>query len=147
MEQAYWVISYPMRKLGKRHEALQYAQQSLKVRAMVGAYNAVGDAELDLNNRSAALEHYRLALVLAEKQVRQAPRNMQRRTELAATYEGLERYYETEKNLTSAREWYQKALEVWRDWPRFGESGPLNVRREQEAARMVARCEAALAKK
>jgi hypothetical protein len=43
--------------------------------------------------------------------------------------------------------WYGKALAVWRDWTRYGVSSPYNIRREQEAARMLAACDAKLAEK
>jgi non-specific serine/threonine protein kinase/serine/threonine-protein kinase len=142
-----WQISYPLRKLGMRSEALQQARQALERRLSVAAHLAVGDAELDLGNRPAALEHYRLALAMAEKQVAAVPRDMVLRDQLGRAYQRLGNYHETANDLRAARDWYEKALDVWRGWTKYGISSPYNVRREREAARMIARCEARLARK
>jgi hypothetical protein len=69
------------------------------------------------------------------------------RVDLANTFERLGRYYETVKNLRAARQSYANALGIWRDWAKYGVSGPYNLRREQEAARMLASCDARLCEK
>jgi tetratricopeptide (TPR) repeat protein len=145
-------IAYPLRKLGRHQEALRELRKALELeqaasRSRSFTHNEMGDLLLEMGDRTGALDYYRQALALAVAAVEKTPRMMERRRDLADCYERLGQFYEVEKDLSTSREWYQKALEVWRDWPRFGVSSPFNVRREQEAARMGARCEAALAKK
>jgi hypothetical protein len=81
--------------------------------------------------------------------VDEMPGMMQLRRELADCYEGLGYFYVSSpsKDWGQARVWYGKALAVWRDGTRYGVSSPYKVPREQEAARMLAACDANLAEK
>jgi len=146
IKEAGWQISYPLRRLGKRHEALQHAQQSAIELLNANAYKAVADALLDLGRRDAALEHYRKAVAAAEKAAAAAPRNMVPRAELAGVYEAHGKYYELAKEWRPAGEWYAKAHGLWRDWAKSGGvSNPFVVRSERRMGQAVARCGAASA--
>jgi tetratricopeptide (TPR) repeat protein len=111
--------------------------------------NEMGDLLLEMGNRTGALKEYRQALAIAERAVDEMPGMMQLRRELADCYERLGYFYVSSpsKEWGQARVWYGKALAVWRDWTRYGVSSPYNIRREQEAARMLAACDAKLAEK
>jgi tetratricopeptide (TPR) repeat protein len=130
---ARWQISYPLRRLGRRQEALEAALRSVTERPVANAYNAAGDAQLDLGRPEAALEQYRMALAAAERRASAV---------LAGTYGHLGRYYESTRDWQAAREWYGKAHGVWANWTKAGGvSNPFVIRSEREMARAVARCD------
>jgi tetratricopeptide (TPR) repeat protein len=139
---ARWQISYPLRKLGRRHEALQAAMEAAAAPGppSVNAQLAVGDAELDLGRREAALAHYRTALALAEKRAADAPKNLRARAELADTYQRLGAHYEALRDGSSAGEWQEKAHGVWESWAsRGGISNAFVIRKQRETAQALAR--------
>jgi tetratricopeptide (TPR) repeat protein len=148
MRDARWGISYPLRKLGKTHEALQQAQQSVTEappEVIADAHKAVADALMDLGRKEAALEEYRAAVAAAEKRASSVPKNMVVRANLARHYDALGRHFELARDWRSAREWYSKAHTLWRDWSKAG--GVLNPfvsASERRLAGLVARCDAAL---
>lgn len=43
-----------------------------------------------------------------------------------------------------ARDWYQKSLQLWNDWPRFAASSVFNTSRRETLAQWMARCDAQL---
>ena len=148
MKDARWGISYPLRKLGKTHEALQQAQQGVteaRPESIADAHRAVADALMDLGRKEAALEEYRAAVAAAEKRASSLPKNMVVRAALAWHYDALGRYFEIGGDWRSAKDWYAKAHALWRDWSKAG--GVLNpfvIRSERRAAGLIAKCDAAL---
>jgi tRNA A-37 threonylcarbamoyl transferase component Bud32 len=143
IQDARWQITYPLRKLGRKQEALDQALASIRERPAVGAHLAAGDAELDIGTRDAALEQYRKALGIAEKRATGAPKNMRWRFELAQVYDHLGRYYESTHEWESAWNWYSKAHAVWAKWTEAGGvSNRFVIRSERETAQAVARCAA-----
>lgn len=53
---------------------------------------------------------------------------------------------EKQDNLTHARSWYQKSLDVWQDMQRNGGLHPLDTQYPDQAAQKVHRCDEALAR-
>ncbi|HUQ92664.1 MAG TPA: serine/threonine-protein kinase [Bryobacteraceae bacterium] len=140
---ARWQISYPLRRIGRHQEGLEQALRSVSEKPIEieDAYNAVGDAQLDLKRPEAALEYYRKALAVTETFLAEKPKNMYLRAKAAGTYDRLGRYYEKMQDWQSARAWYTKAHGLWANWTQPGGiSNPFVVRREREMAQAVARC-------
>jgi serine/threonine protein kinase len=121
-------------------------------------YLGVGELLMEMGDAPGALEYYQKALPLAEEAVAKQPALIHRRRDLAACYEGLGNHsvkLATAPGLTvenqgaawrAARDWFQKSLALWRDWPQRGPSSSFNLNRAEQAARALAQCEAALAR-
>ena len=60
---------------------------------------------------------------------------MQLRSDLADCYERLGANYAAVGDKTSAREWYAKSVEVWKNWTKWGLSSAYNIRREKARER------------
>ena len=156
---------------GDREEArqnLQHARQALvnaspRDMARIGVhlhtfYISIGELLLQMGDAPGALEYYRLALPLAQEAVNKNADNLRLQQSLADCYEGLGKHQAalasgqglpTEKRIEAwreAREWYQKSLSVWRDWPKRGVSGPFDLGRAELAALAIAQCDAAISR-
>jgi eukaryotic-like serine/threonine-protein kinase len=147
----YAAIAYPLRKLGRRKEALAELQKALELErknstASSLTHNEMGDVLLEMGDRVGALEQYRRALVIAENWVEKMPRVMMFRPDLADCYERLGAFHASAREWDQGREWYGKSLVVWKEWTQWGVSSPYNLRREKKAAQAITRCDAALEK-
>jgi tetratricopeptide (TPR) repeat protein len=145
-------IAYPLRKLGRRKEALAELQKALELErknstASSLTHNEMGDLLLDMGDRAGALEQYRRAVAIAENVVEKKPRVMPYRQDLADCYERLGAFHAGAREWDQAREWYGKSLVVWKEWTQWGVSSPYNLLSEKKAAQAITRCDAALEKK
>jgi tetratricopeptide (TPR) repeat protein len=101
------------------------------------AYNALGDLSLDTGDRTRALDEYRRALEIAEKEVSAKPFMIPLRRDLADCYERLGAYHAGAQQWSEAREWYRKSLTVWQEWTKWGVSSVYDQRRASEAEQAV----------
>jgi tetratricopeptide (TPR) repeat protein len=136
---AQWKITYPMRKVGRRREALEQARLAAESNDTSGARLALAEALAANQEGQAAGEQFRNAIDRAASRVATRPHHMPWRAALAETYERSGRFYATAGNRQAAQEHYQKALEIWRTWTQFGISNPYRLRRERQAALQLAR--------
>jgi tetratricopeptide (TPR) repeat protein len=159
------------RKLGDRQGALkdlrqaQTIWQSLMTRDPANLDGGAGQhatllalAELlqEIGDDDDALEHGRRALALAEKEANTQSTSLYARWRLADSYSGMAGLYEAMASKASSEKrrshraeacaWRRKALEVWDSWNQYGVSSMFNATKREQAARSLARCEAALAK-
>ena len=103
-----------------------------------------------------ALEHCRRAVAIREELSAANPSNALTRRDLAAGYSELGEVYERlasdqrtdtgqrQANWRRAREWYDKALNIWQDMKRNGIMGGAETGKPDELARKIANAEAAL---
>jgi tetratricopeptide (TPR) repeat protein len=141
---AQWKITYAMRKLGRQQEALEQARRAVESNDSTGARLALAEALAASHDEEAAGEQFRTAIGRAQSRVAEHPRYMPLRAELADAHERTGRFYAMAANWASAREHFEKALEIWRTWPQFGISNPYRLRRERQTAALVAQAEARL---
>ena len=69
---------------------------------------------------------------------------MHARRDLGEAYERYGQFHASGQDWQPARDWYQKSLDIWRNWSQFGVVNPYSVRREREAARLLAQSKAHL---
>lgn len=110
----------------------------------------------DTGDHETALELSRQALALSEAAAAANPVDLYARWRLADSYAGLARYHETLASnrkaamadrlaaWREARDWRQKSLDQWDGWSRQATSGVFNETRREQAARLLARCNAEL---
>jgi tetratricopeptide (TPR) repeat protein/predicted Ser/Thr protein kinase len=135
---AQWKITYPMRKLGRHQEALEQARRAVESNSSSGARLALAEALAANREQAAAADQFRQAIDRAGMRVAEHPRHMPLRVELADACERAGRFYAASRNWQAAHEHYGKALEIWRTWPHFGAPNPYRLRRERQAALLVA---------
>jgi eukaryotic-like serine/threonine-protein kinase len=102
-------------------------------------HNGFGELLAKLGNRPRALEQYRSALVVGTALLPERPEDPVLRRELAKTYKNLREYYEPSDCL-QAREWRQKEIDVWVEWPRRFPTSAFDQSRREEAVRSLTRC-------
>ena len=150
-----------LKKLGRRAEAVELLRRNAETLKRLAAIDTsrtdprrellwVDDqlAELlaETGKRSVALECYREAVALAEGLAQAQPSDLAVRRDLADTYEGLGRYFEA-RDWRQARDFHRKSLEIWNAWPHTPGAAHAAYGRRDRAARAVARCETALARR
>jgi len=159
------------RKLGDRQGALkdlrqaQMIWQTLMTRDPANLDGSAGQhatllalAELlqEMGDDDAAFEHSRRALALAEKEANTQSTSLYARWRLADSYSSLGALYEATASKAAAEHrrshraeacaWRRKALEVWDSWNQYGVSSVFDAAKREQAARALARCDAALAR-
>lgn len=161
------------RGLGDRHGALkdlrqaQTIWQTLMTRNPANLDGVAGQhatllllAELlqEMGDAASAMKYSRQALALAEEEAQVLSTNLYARWRLADSYATLGSLYETlaaapktspEQGHAHQRDgcaWRRKALGVWDSWNQYGASSIFNTSKREEAARSLARCEAASTK-
>ena len=164
-------IALPLLKMGDRAGARQHINRAQELFRAIPANRqsmmsvvgpdlrmAIGDVQAAVGDSAAALENYRQALLLIEAQVPAAPFNMHGRSQLAGCYNRLGRYHATlagqaslpaEQQLEhwrAARAWYQKELQVWNEWTKWGVSSVYDKTKREQAARALGHCQAMLEK-
>jgi tetratricopeptide (TPR) repeat protein len=139
LAEARWQISLPLRKLGRREEAFTEVRQSLAMRQTAPAQNALGDLLLDAGDGTRALDEYRRALEIAEKEVAAKPFMMPLRRELADCYERVGSSHAASRQWSEARDWYRKSVTVWQEWTEWGVSSVYDQRRAREAEQAIAK--------
>src|SRR5262249_2860123 len=108
---------------------------------MLRIHNVLGTMLLGAGDQASALEQYRMALSIGEGLLASRPKDLVLKRDLADCYTSLGRYYER-YDPAQARDWYQRDLEIWTEWPRLCVSNRVDQARRDEAARNVARCTA-----
>ena len=93
-----------------------------------------------------ALKEYREGVAIGEALLPAQPNDLALRRDLADCYASIGRYYEKQDPL-QAREWYQKDLATWTEWPRYAVSGRFDQARRERAMANLAGCAAAQAPK
>lgn len=168
-----WKRGATLRNLGDHKGALQNLHQALESLQALAAkspsnaelqgdlhatFTALADALTGTGERAEALNCGNKSLALAEKMVAANPADLYAQWWLAKSYSGLGRYHEslasTPKsrlaeriaNWKQARDWRQKALSVWDEWPKHAVSNSFDLTRREQAARAVAQCQAMLEK-
>lgn len=159
------------RRLGDRQSALQnllkarktwqdlheHDATDLRIRAELhGALLALADVSLESGDHTAALEHYREALTLAETPPVDQSADLYVRWRLADSYAGLSRYHaaraaaapvaERLDHWREARQYAQQSLSLWEGWGQHAASTSFDRRQREQAAQLLATCDAALAK-
>ncbi|MBS1788044.1 MAG: protein kinase [Acidobacteria bacterium] len=159
------------RRLGDRQSALQNllkAQKTwqdllahdatdLRIRAELhGALLALADVSLESGDQDGALAHYREALSLAETPPVEQSADLYVRWRLADSYAGLSRYHAVRaasapigKRLDhwrEARQYAEQSLNLWEGWSQHATSTNFDRRHREQAAQVLAICDAALAK-
>jgi tetratricopeptide (TPR) repeat protein len=104
----------------------------------------LGDHLSSVGERERAASAYLQAIESAQRAVNERPQDMELRRELADCYERLGQFHIRTREWSPAGDWYAKSLEVWATWTRWGVSSVYNVRRQQQAAAWMARCDTAL---
>ncbi|MGH9768203.1 MAG: hypothetical protein ACREAB_12275, partial [Blastocatellia bacterium] len=168
-----WKRGAALHKLGDRKGALQELNQALEnLRELIAknpsnaelqgdlhaTLTALADVLTETGERAKALDYGSQSLALAEKMVAANPADLYAQWRLAKSYSGLGQYHEspasppksrlTERiaNWKQARDWRQKALSVWDEWPKYAVSNSFDLTRREQAARAVAQCQAMLEK-
>ena len=131
-------MALPLVKLGRASEARASLVTASAMEKALGEFRPVtemewGDWYLRSGDRAQARSHYEHAVTLANEWIAHRPEEMQLRRELADCYERLGAYYAAARDDSSAREWYMRSLEVWKNWTKWGVSSPYNRKRELEA--------------
>lgn len=171
--QAHRRLAAPLQKLGDRNGALHHLQQALatlqkltdqgkataEIRAeMQRAHLALADRYLRAHNLAQASAHYQQAQALAEKELAAKPQDLYALWASADVYDGWAQYHaahgaDKSKVLSERRaSWRascqrrQQALDAWRQWNQQAKPNPFGPARQEQAARAVAQCDAALAK-
>ncbi len=168
-----WKRGAALHKRGDRKGALQDLNQALENLQELTAKNpsnaelqgdlhatltALADALTETGERAKALDYGSQSLALAEKMVAANPADLYAQWRLAKSYSGLGRYHESlasspksrlaerVANWRQARDWRQKALGVWDEWPKHAVSNSFNLTRREQAAHAVAQCQTMLEK-
>jgi tetratricopeptide (TPR) repeat protein len=144
---AQWKITYPMRKLGRREEALEQARRAVESNDSTRAHLALAEALAENRDAAGAAAQFQQAIGRAESRVAERPHHMPLRAELADAHERAGRFDAIRADWPSAQEHFKKALDIWRTWTQFGTSSPYNLRRERETAALLARAEPRRAKR
>ncbi len=162
-----------LRGAGDRNGALQHLRQSQDMlqqmfaerpknaevqAARHAAFLALADLSLAARDYSAALEHNRQALAIAEGASAAVSTDLYARWRLADAYASLGRYHAavgadlkrpTNQRLESwreARTWSQKSLDLWDEWSRHAVSSVFNTSRREQVARSIEQSDATLNK-
>jgi tetratricopeptide (TPR) repeat protein len=162
-----------MRSLGDRKVALQQLRQSLEmlqemskrhptnVEVQASKHAALlelAELSLDTGDFTAALEHNRQALAIAEASSNSISTDLYARWRLADTYKSFGKYHiAVASNLMhpaiqrldswrDARVWSKKSLDLWDDWSRHAVSSIFNTTRREEAERALEQCDEAVAR-
>ena len=134
-----WKITYPLLKLGRREEALKRARNTAQTLQSPRAYLALADA-WSASKDPGAGEQYRKAIQSAELRLAQRPEDMHARQDLAESYEHHGVFLSSRGDCDGARKGFSAALNVWKEWPKYGVSSAYNVRREKQAAALLTNC-------
>jgi tRNA A-37 threonylcarbamoyl transferase component Bud32 len=122
-------VAQPLRRLGRAQEALDELTKAqaapLSDADAIMARLALGDQRLAQGDRNAATDEWRQALDIAQKAVAGKPYMMPLRKSLADCYERLGLF--------------EKSLEVWKDWTRWGVSSSYDQNRKRRAEKMLVR--------
>ena len=128
-------------KLGRREEALQRARRAAHTLQSPRSYLALADA-LSASKDPGADEQYHNAIKSAERRSAERPEDMHARQDLAESYEHHGAFLSALGNCDGARKRFSAALNVWKEWPRYGVSSTYNIRRERQAAALLRSCDA-----
>ncbi|HMV87472.1 MAG TPA: serine/threonine-protein kinase [Blastocatellia bacterium] len=142
---------------------LRLVQQALRSKSTLSPgtsnhhfYLETGKLLLEMNEAEEALEYFRQSLPLIQKALSAPDADLLEQVYLADCYAGFGKYHALSaaradapvaKQISAwqeARNWYQKSLAVWQDWPKKAPSSVFNQRRAAVAAQALADCEAAL---
>jgi len=166
-------LGLAMRKQGNHQTASKHLAQSLEILQKLSAQdpanlqirsdlyvalNAMAGTLLDARNVAEAGDSYRQALTMAEATAASRPNDLSWQWRLADSYSAFGRHYAAQAsdpksrlaeriaNWRLARDWRQKALGVWDEWPKHAVSNSFNLTRREQAARAVAQCQTMLEK-
>lgn len=142
-------------------DSLRVVQQSLRGKSNLSPgtsdhyfYLEIGKLLLDMNEAEEALEYFRQSLPLIRKALSDPAADLLEQVYLADCYSGFGKYYALPaahadapvagriSAWQEARDWYQKSLAVWRDWPKKAPSTVFNQSRAAAVARALAELEA-----
>ena len=167
-------LAVALNRPGHRAEALQVMREAVQlqerlVRAepslselrelLLRMHNHLGDILLDTGDFDGASDQHRRAIGVAEVMLASRPNDPVLRRDLADTYEALARVSVRRAEdprpgdvariarWREARSWYEKSLNVWNDWPKWGISSAFDSRRKARALESIAKCDAALAER
>ena len=150
-------LAAPLRRLAERDGALRVLRAALdttraqaaerpenaEVQANLHAtLNALGDLELELGDRAAALASYQRGLAIAEKRGSADLYSLWRLAESCSRLGEYHASLNTSAGWRQALSWYQKALSLWTQWPRQGVSSAFDASRREKARLAVARAAA-----
>jgi serine/threonine protein kinase len=121
------------------------------------SYRKIGEALTTIGDAAGALDDYRKALPIFEGLVTRSPANAKKRADLALTYydlglgqlklasadRGLREH--SSDHWREARDYYQKSLNIWQEMKNQGTLSGAYAGKPDELARVIARCNAALA--
>lgn len=96
-----------------------------------------GDYWLAAGDRSQADASYRRGIEVLQVELGRRPEPMLPRRELADAYERLGALH---RGSPGACEWFEKSLDVWRNWTKWGPASSYRDRREHQAASLLAAC-------
>lgn len=145
-------------------QTLRLVQQLLREKRNVSAgtpdhffYLEVGDLLQAMGEAEESLDYFRMSLPLIQKSIAEQPVYLPAQVNLANCYSGFGKYHAMQaaqpdlpitKQISAwqeARNWYQKSLAVWQDWPKKAVSTFFDQSRAEAAAKSLAKCDAALA--
>src|SRR5262249_49854195 len=134
-----------LHKLGRKEEAFVSLTNGLRriqasnaaapdqlawIRTVSRAYTDIGNVLRESGDIDGALENHRLGLASAESLAERAPTNLYFQRDRADAFEALGRHYQSvaaspalsaarrSELRAQARSWFQKSLDVWKDWTR-----------------------------
>jgi tetratricopeptide (TPR) repeat protein len=127
-------------RAGRIKEALGEARQGTAANSarVPFTFYTLGDVLYRSGDRDAAANAYREAVTIAEGSVAKYPRHMPSRIALAAAYAHFGTYYQSLGQSDEARSWFEREVQVWREWPKYGVSSEYD-RTRLEAAEQRAR--------
>ena len=164
-------LAVALNRRGRRAEALQAMEKALQLQESLAdtepsmselrelvlrMHNHLGDILLGTRDFERARDQHRLAIAIGEVMLASRPSDLVVRRDLADTYEALARVgvrrAENQRlgrgariaQWREARSWYQKSLEVWNEWPKWGISSAFDSRRKAGVLKSIAKCDAAL---
>ncbi|HKI04102.1 MAG TPA: protein kinase [Thermoanaerobaculia bacterium] len=159
-------LAAPLRRLADRAGALRMLRAALDTTRALAAerpenaevqadlqdtLNALGDLELELGDRAAALQSYQRGLAIARTR---GSADLYSLWRLAESCSRLGGYHESLATVPAADRmagwrqalaWHQKALDLWAQWPKQAVSSAFDASRREKARLAVARAQAALA--
>jgi serine/threonine protein kinase len=143
-------------RLGRRAEAVKLMERAIEATAgavqswpwridlrllLLRTHTQFGGMLLAMGNSSQALTQFQSGLAVGQALLPARRQDPALQRDLADCYRSLGRFYE-KSGCAQAREWYQRELAIWSEWPRRFPSGGADQGRRAEAAHNLSRCAA-----
>jgi eukaryotic-like serine/threonine-protein kinase len=124
-------------------------------RDLYATLNKLGEILIETSNYSDALDNYQRILAMTQKWADARPSDLYARWQLADSYSNFGDYHsvlavqaspenESIENWEQARNWYQKSLNVWNNWPKSTSAALFCANNRQRIVQAMARCDSQL---